>query len=1268
MELQLSLDACEKIYSSLKFSVHYLPQSSPVNIAYPRDKWVMNTLSARDSLGYYLPITIDGFDIHHKNFDHIEFQYKLSTENNDAWVTQCSFFADDSLYNRATGNKAMIENGRITPFRFYGERDPKELNYDLRAVSFCRYGSGFVTKESPVISGIKDTRPPVLFGKPLPANGILKLDGDIKLRFSEPIAGNWLDEDNNFQVLGVTNATGITQTTSLYFDGQAEHYAVSQASRELAITDLTIDMLIKPAETNREMILFAHGNEEESFTFSLTADNRLKLTTESDGSRKEYLSKQMGPLPTNDFTRVIMSYELFENVLRFYAGTKDITDDDFIAWVLQDEAAPLRFGSGLNGENPFHGNMMEVRLWTKALSPAEIANTHLRRLTGYEHGLLAYYPMSESKGNTMEDLASGATLTAKGLSWTNPQGISLATNGDKVRLQPTLFSRTEAEDYTLMGWFRSDNSTRDEVSLFGTAVGDSVTMQLSLNDGTIRFTAGDVDAFASADLTDGNWHHCVLVISKTYNSGTLYIDNQLVLMFPTIGIGALSGTSVWLADGLEGNIDDICLFEQALPAELIAEFGKQTPNGEEMGLINLLSFSCVKRNSAGVMEQVFTPDNQRVFRDANGNVVNKVQPLLIDDLATQADKSNYAPVRDRGQLTNLPFTWTYQESELLINIKTQPREINKRTMFLTVRDVEDLNGNRLPSPVMWSVYANLNSIVWSDREVRISTAYEGLSTFEYQVHIINQTGMTRQYTIDNLPKWLSVSSSQGTLEAEAQKMVTLTFSLDLKPGIHNHVIYLTDDQGLSEPLLIEVEVTTECPYEEPEKGKYPYNMSLCGQVKIGDVFDSDPEDKVIALYNNQCVGMANVDFDRITNKSRVFITIHGDDKMNRNSIHFRLWQASTGKMYNLTADKNILFAHGFVYDCGDTNPVMLTAGGSETQNISLHTGWNWISTHLDLSATKGDLNTCVSASNPWSDADLIKNPNTRQFSNYNAASGGFAGTLASIHFSQMYMTYVAQQNTMQIAGERLSSDSMSVRVRGDGQWSVMPCLFDEPVSVTNALSDYFDYASPGDMIKSHDHFAFFSEDKKWEGDLSVLRPGEGYLFRRLAPGSKDIKFYPQYNSASAPKKNNNNQSPITNHLYSNPNAATNMTMIAKINGENGANDANDVLKVYVGDELAAVAEPISMTNDQSPMTNDEVLYFLTIQSDRVGTIRFEMDGENYVPVSGSINYSADSHHGSLKAPILLKKANETGIYKVIENQHVVIIRNNEKYDVTGKKL
>jgi hypothetical protein len=113
-------------------------------------------------------------------------------------------------------------------------------------------------------------------------------------------------------------------------------------------------------------------------------------------------------------------------------------------------------------------------------------------------------------------------------------------------------------------------------------------------------------------------------------------------------------------------------------------------------------------------------------------------------------------------------------------------------------------------------------------------------------------------------------------------------------------------------------------------------------------------------------------------------------------------------------------------------------------------------------------------------------------------------------------------------------------------------------------------------------------------------------------------------------------------------------MIAKVQSDDV--QCTKEIRVYVGNELAAVATPI------------DSLYFLTIQSDRVGELRFELDGENYVPVNGSINYSADSHHGSLKAPILLQPAGKTGVYKIIENNHVVIIRNNEKYDVTGKKL
>ena len=115
-----------------------------------------------------------------------------------------------------------------------------------------------------------------------------------------------------------------------------------------------------------------------------------------------------------------------------------------------------------------------------------------------------------------------------------------------------------------------------------------------------------------------------------------------------------------------------------------------------------------------------------------------------------------------------------------------------------------------------------------------------------------------------------------------------------------------------------------------------------------------------------------------------------------------------------------------------------------------------------------------------------------------------------------------------------------------------------------------------------------------------------------------------------------------------------MTMIAKIEGVENASSRG--LEVYVGDELAAVAEPM------------DSLYFITIQSDQVGELRFERNGEQLTPNTGAIGYTANAHHGSVKDPIILKPADETGVYKIIENNHVIIIRNNEKYDVTGKKL
>ncbi|MGX8698154.1 MAG: hypothetical protein ACSW8D_17375, partial [Prevotella sp.] len=388
-----------------QFSVHFMPVSCDVSLDQVHDNWVLNTLSPQDSTGYYLPVGIKDFDVNYRNFDHIEFQYKLSTQSVDEWVTLCSYYYDSALYAAASGTKAMITGGRIDNIHFYGERDPIEMRYDLRAVSFCRHGSGFITKSSEVFTGIKDTRRPRVFGQPEPAYGILGVADNIKLRFNEPIAGNYLDEDNNFQLLGVTNSSGrISTSTSLYFDGTPSCGASSAVTRVLADKSFSIDLMAKPYTPvpSGTMELFGHTTPTGGISFGLTPDgDSCRMYAYINDQQVRSLPME----PLTDFRRMVMVVDLDEDRVRFFAGTEELTDTTIAAdttlnsylLTLNSQSAPLVFGHG------FRGNMLEARVWIKALSQADIVETHERRLTGYERKLAAYYPMNEGRGTSCAD-------------------------------------------------------------------------------------------------------------------------------------------------------------------------------------------------------------------------------------------------------------------------------------------------------------------------------------------------------------------------------------------------------------------------------------------------------------------------------------------------------------------------------------------------------------------------------------------------------------------------------------------------------------------------------------------------------------------------------------------------------------------------------------------------------------------------------------------------------------------------------------------------
>ena len=83
-------------------------------------------------------------------------------------------------------------------------------------------------------------------------------------------------------------------------------------------------------------------------------------------------------------------------------------------------------------------------------------------------------------------------------------------------------------------------------------------------------------------------------------------------------MGEVSGTMYLGGNGFEGNIDEFVIFEQALPKTMMQSYGTTSPVGDEMGLIAYLPFAEMKENDNGIIEQVFSVNDQRVIQDLNG--------------------------------------------------------------------------------------------------------------------------------------------------------------------------------------------------------------------------------------------------------------------------------------------------------------------------------------------------------------------------------------------------------------------------------------------------------------------------------------------------------------------------------------------------------------------------------------------------------------------------------------------------------------------------
>ncbi|OJX32970.1 MAG: hypothetical protein BGO86_13400 [Chryseobacterium sp. 36-9] len=201
----------------------------------------------------------------------------------------------------------------------------------------------------------------------------------------------------------------------------------------------------------------SYTKEAWVYVKSLSTQNNIISGGDSDGMHAFWIPNSSGklsaghngdwfavedsvPISINTWHHVAVTYDAATTTLKLYKDGGLISTNTDVDPV--DGGNMVRLGAFSDAANSFTGTMDEVRIWNRALSPVEIANTMNCELPGLKTGLVAYYKFNQgissanntsvttlldSSGNNYHGTLNGFALNGNFSNWVGNSIINTGT-------------------------------------------------------------------------------------------------------------------------------------------------------------------------------------------------------------------------------------------------------------------------------------------------------------------------------------------------------------------------------------------------------------------------------------------------------------------------------------------------------------------------------------------------------------------------------------------------------------------------------------------------------------------------------------------------------------------------------------------------------------------------------------------------------------------------------------------------------------------------
>jgi hypothetical protein len=432
---------------------------------------------------------------------------------------------------------------------------------------------------------------PQLYGRALSAGEVAaSMENPLQTPRQGPVADYSFDEGTGTTVedlAGEDDGTveGPEWTNGKYggalsFDGEESDCVSIPNSEALQLgEEFTVEAWVKAEGSGEsEPIIFKETPYFTSYGIYFGLDEHGHL--EGYLGEEWELQKTVDPakLEKNVWTHVALTFDGAH--LRLYVDGALV--DTEAAEGAEPSSGQLSIGCAQEFEDGFEGKIDEVRIYERALSPAEVAGDMAAPLQTPASGPVAAYSFDEGEGSTLEDLSGDANEgMIEDAEWKKGRyGDALEYDGEEGCVTvPDSASLQLTEEFTVEGWVRSEGGGHDDPIVLKESAEGSGEGPYSLYLGLV--STGKVEGFIAEEGEPGYsaiadpttlprdvWTHVALTYDGAHMR--LYVDGELVATKAAGGPEASTGPLLIGCDGkggfFHGRIDELRLYDRSLSA------------------------------------------------------------------------------------------------------------------------------------------------------------------------------------------------------------------------------------------------------------------------------------------------------------------------------------------------------------------------------------------------------------------------------------------------------------------------------------------------------------------------------------------------------------------------------------------------------------------------------------------------------------------------------------------------------------------------------